>query len=121
MERVEYDNGAVRESRIGKGVYKYMPMKALMRLADRYEYGARKYGATDNFKKGLPASDCWDSAFRHLIKYMDGDNSEDHLAAAVWNIFTIIEMEHNNPKYQDIESRKRYKQKDLDYKDKEVI
>lgn len=124
MDRIEhFANGAIRERRDGKGMYKYMPPKALMRLADRYEYGARKYGASDNFKKGLSCEDCWDSAVRHLVKYLDGDNSEDHLAACVWNCFTIIEMEMNNPKYQDIASRKKYHNSrgDFDYKNKEVL
>lgn len=116
-----FDNGAVREKRAGKGLYKYMPPKALMRLADRYEYGAIKYGASDNFKRGLSCEDCWDSAMRHLVKYLDGDNSEDHLAACVWNCFTIMEMEMNNPKYQDIVSRKKYKGSAFDYKNKEIL
>lgn len=118
---VTFEDGGVRQSAMGKGTYKFIPTIALKRLSHRYQYGEMKYGATDNFKKGLPTSDCWDSAMRHLVAYMDGDNSEDHLAAVAWNVFTIMEMEVNNTKWQDIESRKPFTPIMLDaeaYRDK---
>ena len=101
----QFKGGGVREDVPGKGLYKYMSMTALKRIALRYEYGADKYGASDNYKKGLPISDCWDSAFRHLIDYMDGLNNEDHLAAAAWNIIAMMELEVNNPQWMDIPAR----------------
>lgn len=104
-EVIKYENGGIRESAVGKGTYKYIPTVALKRLSHRYQYGEMKYGATDNFKKGLPVSNCWDSAMRHLIAYMDGDNSEDHLAAVAWNVFCIMEMETHHPEMVDLESR----------------
>ena len=96
-ELIKYEGGGVRESAMGKGTYKYVPPVALQRLSHRYQYGEMKYGATDNFKKGLPISNCWDSAMRHLIAYIDGDNREDHLAAVAWNVFCIMEMEKSHP------------------------
>lgn len=104
-EVIKYEGGGGRESAIGKGTYKYVPTVALKRLSHRYQYGEMKYGATDNFKKGLPVSNCWDSAMRHLVAYMDGDNSEDHLAAVAWNVFAIMEMEKSHPEMVDIETR----------------
>ena len=115
-----YEDGGIREEATGKGFYKYMSMVGLRRLAYRYEYGARKYGASDNYKKGLPVSNCWDSAMRHLVAYMEGDNSEDHLAACAWNCFAMMELETRNPKWQDVESRKKYRGKALDYRNTEV-
>lgn len=112
-----YEGGSVRHRPLGKGLYRAMPMVALRRLAQRYEYGAIKYGKSEGYKDGLPVSDCWDSAIRHLIEYMDGDNSEDHLAACVWNCFAMMEMEVNNPKWQDIEARKKFKGKCKEYLD----
>lgn len=102
---IQFKDGGVRQSALGKGTFKYVPTVALRRLSHRYQYGEIKYGATDNFKKGLPTSDCWDSAMRHLIAYMEGDNSEDHLAAVIWNACCIMEMECNNREYHDIASR----------------
>ena len=106
-EVIHYEGGGVRESARGKGTYRFVPAVALKRLSHRYQYGELKYGATDNFKKGLPVSNCWDSAVRHLVAYMDGDNSEDHLAAVAWNVFTIMEMEKKHPEMCDIEARKK--------------
>ena len=117
-EVVQYENGAIRESAVGKGTYKYVPTVALKRLSHRYQYGEMKYGATDNFKKGLPVSNCWDSTIRHLVEYMEGDNSEDHLAAAVWNIFCIMEMEKSHPEMVDIETRIGKKSSPEFYRDK---
>ena len=102
---VKYEGGGVRESAMGKGTYKYISAVAMKRLSHRYQYGEMKYGASDNYKKGLPLSNCWDSAMRHMIAYLDGDNSEDHLAAVAWNVFAMMEMEVNNQEYVDIGSR----------------
>lgn len=104
-EVIQYEGGGVRESAMGKGTYKYIPTVGLKRVSHRYQYGEMKYGATDNFKKGLPVSNCWDSAMRHMVAYMDGDNSEDHLAAVIWNIFAIMEMEAHHPEMVDLNSR----------------
>lgn len=117
-EIIKYENGGIRESAAGKGTYKYVPTVALKRVSHRYQYGEMKYGATDNFKKGLPVSNCWDSAMRHLIEYMEGDNKEDHLAAVVWNVFCIMEMEKNHPEMVDIESRAGKKSSPEYYRDK---
>ncbi len=104
-EVIRHQDGGVRERRVGKGAYKWISTVALRRLAQRYEYGGVKYDVGDDYKKGLPASDCWDSAIRHLVEWIAGNDNEDHLAAAVWNIFCIIEMEENNPRWIDIDSR----------------
>ena len=106
-EVIHYEGGGVRESAMGKGTYRFTPTVALRRLSMRYQYGELKYGATDNFKKGLPVSNCWDSAMRHLVAYMDGDNSEDHLAAVAWNVFAMMEMEKSHPEMMDIEARQK--------------
>lgn len=110
-----YEGGSFRDRPLGKGLFHVMPMIALKRTAQRYEYGQVKYGKSEAYKDGLPVSDCWDSAMRHLLDYMDGDNSEDHLAACVWNCFAMMEMEVNNPKWQDIKKRKKFSGKCKEY------
>lgn len=112
---VVQDGGGVREDPIGKGMYQHMSMVGLKRLGQRYEYGHRKYGASDNYKAGLPTDQCWNSAFRHLIAYLEGDNTEDHLAAAAWNCFAIMEIETNRPEFQTIKTRQQYSPEDLVY------
>lgn len=111
MEIKHFKGGGVREANTHKLPYKYMSTIALKRLAGRYLYGQLKYGASDNYKKGLPISDCWDSAMRHLVEYMEGDNSEDHLAAVAWNCFAMMEIEEKRPEFQDIEARKGIRKK----------
>ena len=61
---------------------------ALMRLARHYERGAAKYDSR-NWEKGLSSARCFDSGIRHMIRYINGDRSEDHLAAALWNLAGI--------------------------------
>ena len=61
---------------------------ALMRLAKHYERGAYKYDQR-NWEKGLSSSRCFDSAIRHMVRQIAGDRTEDHLAAAIWNLMGI--------------------------------
>lgn len=109
QEIIHHERGGVRETSYGKGLYQYMSFVGLKRLAQRYEYGMRKYGASDDYKRGLPTGDCMDSIQRHWNDYMSGDNSEDHMAAIAWNAFCVMEMEVNRPSFQTVRSRKRHK------------
>lgn len=106
-----FEGGSFRDRPAGKGLFSPMPMNALLRIAKRYEYGALKYGKSEAYKDGLPVSDCFNSAMRHLIQYMSGDNSEDHLAAACWNCMAMMYMEEENPQWQDVKSRKKLSKK----------
>ena len=105
---VAYEGGSFRDRPKGKGIYHCMPSNALRRLSQRYEYGHIKYGDSAAYKDGLPVSDCLDSIFRHLVSYMDGDNSEDHLAAIAWGCFAIMYYEEEKPRWQDLKNRKKY-------------
>lgn len=90
--RQEFATGSVRDTREGKGRYDLISTIALRRLAQHYENGAVKYGDR-NWEKGQPLNRYWDSAVRHLINWLEGERSEDHLAAAAWNVFSIIHTE----------------------------
>lgn len=91
-ERETWPTGAQRDSRAGKGRYDLLPPRALHRVALRFELGATRYGAR-NWERGMPVSRCIDSALRHLMQYMMGDDAEDHLAAAAWNVLAACEIE----------------------------
>ena len=91
-ERVQYPTGAVREPQSGKGRFDLISPIALMRLAQHYEAGAAKYGGA-NMRRGIPLSRFFDSAVRHLVRYASGDRTEDHLAAALWNVAEFIHTE----------------------------
>lgn len=47
----------------------------------------------------------YDSAFRHLAKYMMGMEDEPHFRAAAWNILFAIYTEIKHPELQDIPTR----------------
>lgn len=94
--REQFDTGAVRDTQEGKPqpdfVLEWLPLEAAERVARHYENGARKYDR-DNWRKGIPASRCLASAFRHLYQYQHGDRSEDHLSAVVFNMLCILTWE----------------------------
>lgn len=54
-----------------------------------FEEGAKKYGEY-NWQKGIPVHSYIDSAVRHYLKYLRGDEDENHLRAFVWNILCCI-------------------------------
>ena len=87
-----FNTGSIRDSRAGKGRYDLISPIALRRLAVHYENGAAKYSER-NWEKGQPMSRYFDSAVRHLYRYLEGSREEDHLAAAVWNVMAMIHTE----------------------------
>ncbi|MBM4043017.1 MAG: hypothetical protein FJ290_31395 [Planctomycetes bacterium] len=103
-QREEFDGGAVRDVRSGKGRYDLLSPHALGRLAAVYEKGAAKYAAR-NWEKGIPVSRCLDSALRHIFQYLAGAKDEDHLAQADWNLQAVMHFEETRPDLQDIPTR----------------
>lgn len=103
-ERTEFSTGAVRDLQGGKGDMVSLPNEAILRLSRHYENGAKKYGRW-NYTKGIPVSSFMDSALRHLFKYLDGQDDEDHLSAAAFNILGAMEMEAKHPELVDLPNR----------------
>ena len=103
-EREEFDTGAVRDTRENKGRYDLLPWSAIHQVAIQCQLGARKYGER-NINKGMPISRCIDSATRHISQYMEGQDDEDHLRAAAWNILWALWMREEKPEMQDIPTR----------------
>ena len=100
-ERTKFETGAVRDMHSGKGRFDLIPACVEMRLAKHYEKGAIKYGEC-NWQKGIPAHSYIDSALRHLAKYRDGWTDEDHLIAAIWNLFCLAWTEEKKPELIDL-------------------
>lgn len=103
--RRSFETGAVRDMSEGKGDMFSLPAAAIIRLSKHYEQGAKKYSRL-NYQKGIPVSSFMDSALRHIFKYLDGWDDEDHLSAAAFNILGAIQMEERNQEMQDVEARK---------------
>lgn len=103
--REHFADGGMREPSSGKGRFDLLSPVMMIRLAQHYENGAAKY-ETRNWEKGLPMSRCFDSCIRHLYRWLEGDNSEDHLAAAIWNIAALMHYEKYLPEdssFRDID------------------
>lgn len=102
--RREFDTGAVRDMAEGKGDMASIPWESILRLSRHYENGSKKYNRW-NFRKGIPVSSFIDSACRHLAKYQCGEDDEDHLSAAAFNILGAMLMENTMPEMQDLPLR----------------
>ena len=57
---------------------------AILEWAVHMENGARKYG-DNNWQKGIPLHRYVDSAIRHYLKFLRGDEDERHDRAVIWN------------------------------------
>ena len=113
-KRQEFDTGAVRDIQENKGRFDLLPAKAITKLAVHFEKGAKKYG-DNNWQLGIPAKRYVDSAMRHLFKYMDGQEDEDHLVACCWNIICLLETREMvangelDPALMILKEKKRWK------------
>lgn len=99
-ERTTFSTGAQRDTHSGKGRMDLLPWAAIIEVSKHCEAGALKYG-THNIDKGIPTSSLMDSAMRHAAKYLDGQEDEDHLLAAAWNLLWAIEMRCKKPECVD--------------------
>jgi len=87
-KRVEYDSGFNRDVATDKPRYDLIPHELLKRLAELYTRGAEKYGE-DNWQKATtqPEIDRFQqSAWRHWMQWVAGEDDEDHAIATIWNI-----------------------------------
>lgn len=99
--REEFATGMVRDTQEGKPRFDLIPTEGLRRLADLYARGAKKYD-DNNWKKGQPFSRAYASLFRHLIQWREGDRSEDHMAAVVFNAMALMYYEEKKPELNDL-------------------
>ena len=77
------------------GIYQdYTTM--ILEVAKHFEEGCKKYGER-NWEKGIPTERYIDSAIRHYLKYLRGDDDEPHNRAFVWNILCCIWTCENKP------------------------
>jgi len=91
-EREDFSTGARRDTQNDKPRYDLIPPIMLKRLAGLYARGAVKYGE-NNYQKGIPFSRVYASLFRHLMQYREGDKTEDHLSAVIWNATALMYYE----------------------------
>jgi hypothetical protein len=74
----------------------------MLEVSKHFEEGAKKYGE-HNWQKGIPTHCYIDSAVRHYLKFLRGDNDEPHDRAFVWNILCCIWTCIHKPELNDYE------------------
>lgn len=76
-----------------------IPVSPLLRLSAVYGRGSAKYDEAPspenpapqpNWQRGIPMSRYVSSLNRHLIAFAEGDQSEDHMAQAMWNAAGLL-------------------------------
>lgn len=109
MTKQTFETGAVRDINVAgaEGAkparYDLISPIGLRRLAETYAEGSIKYD-DNNWRKGMPFSTTLNHAMAHIIAYMQGDKSEDHLAHASWNLFALMHFESTMPAMNDLKT-----------------
>lgn len=82
-------------------VYQGSLETAFLDLSIHYEQGARKYEER-NWEKGMNCHCFIDSALRHGMKFLRGDDDEPHGRAFMWNLLGVIWTMINRPDFNDL-------------------
>lgn len=79
---------------------------ALRRLAETWGEGEAAYGP-DNWTNGFPESVLMSHALEHLRLFSAGDQADDHLSHAVWNLMALMWVQDNKPELCDLTKLKQ--------------
>lgn len=108
-----FTSGAVRDTSSGKPRPDLISPHFTLRLAECLASGAEHYGSR-NWEKGIPISRCYESLTRHLLQWSLGDDTEDHLAHAAFNLMAIIHFDSvgsdemkDHPRYPQVEANRK--------------
>ena len=74
---------------------------AVLEVAKHFEEGCNKYGER-NWQKGIPLHCYIDSAIRHYLKFLRGDDDERHDRAFLWNLLCCLWTQKNKPELIDL-------------------
>ena len=86
---VTFENGSSRSE--SKPMYELVPMEAIDAIAERLGMGFKVHGR-ENWKGGGPEffAETKRHLTAHLLNYLQGDTSEDHLSAVATNAAMLI-------------------------------
>jgi len=101
-ERQDFESGARRDISEGKPRFDLIELSALRKWAELMGRGAQKYGAR-NWELGMPVTRFVESGLRHFYQYLEGDRTEDHLAAVLFNVGAICRFE--NGEWDDLNGK----------------
>ena len=74
---------------------------AMLEVSKHYEEGCNKYGER-NWEKGIPLHCYIDSAIRHYLKFLRGDEDERHDRAFLWNFLGAMWTHKHKPELIDL-------------------
>lgn len=85
MKKIKkFKSGAKREEKSNKPYVHSIKGYTRLRFGFHMNLGAKAHG-DKNWEKGLPTDSYLESVDRHLAQYLNGDRSEDHLSAIIFN------------------------------------
>ena len=90
--REQFATGAMRDKAEDKPRPELVSPFAIERLAYWLRDGARKYNDR-NWEAGMPTERTMASLLRHIMKYMQGDRTEDNLAAIMCNAMFLLDVD----------------------------
>lgn len=105
----EFSTGSVRDDATGKPRMELLPYDMLVRVSEWYALGAEKYG-DNNWRLGQPKKAVFGSLMRHLTKYSMGMTDEDHLAAVIWNAFSLMNVDMYYADNEDLNNLYKFKE-----------
>lgn len=88
-DNVVYPTGMVRSADVEDYAFHLISPIAYRAWAAAYRRGEIKYSAY-NCEKGCAATEFLKHAELHILRFKEGDRSEDNLGAAMWNIGMMI-------------------------------
>lgn len=91
-----------------------------LEVSKHFEEGCKKYGE-NNWQKGIPTHCYIDSAVRHYLKYLRGDQDERHDRAFCWNILCCIWTCAHKPELNDYVRKTVYRKESLTAKELEKV
>lgn len=101
----EFTSGALREDKEGKPRPDLESPHARSRLATVLAKGGVAHGDR-NWEKGMPVTTFYASLQRHLMQWELGENNEDHLAHAMFNLMAMIHFDEVGP--EELKDHPRY-------------
>lgn len=115
------------KQRQGKLPLRLVPPEAIEAIARALEYGIGKYGER-NWEKGIPHTELYEAAFRHMLKYFAGEtyDNESKLHAidhALCDLAMLRAMIDRRPDLDDrpIHYAEIYPSPDKGYKQTDVL
>lgn len=89
IEVTSFATGAVRGTDREETAYHLMSPIALRAYARVCAEGAKKYEPM-NWEMGMPVADILKHAMGHIVEFLAGDRSEDHLGHLLWNAAAAV-------------------------------